>query len=75
MNLWRHQDPDGEERLAHLTVTADYKITVTRHVANTHLPVKTVTASRTGIYEITLPAVDDHVAHCHPSHLIEAPRP
>jgi hypothetical protein len=75
MCLWRHEDPDGDERLAHLTVSADYKISVTRRVRGADVPVKTVMASRTGIYEITLPGVDDRVAHRHPTHLIEAPRP
>ncbi len=75
MTLWRHEDPDGDERLAHLTVTADYKITVTRLVGGANAPVKTVTASRTGIYEITLPTVNDQVAHQHPTHLIEALQP
>lgn len=75
MSLWRHEDPDGDERFAHLTITADYRITVTRLAGGTHVPLKIVTASRTGIYEITLPAVDDRVAHRHPTILLEAPPP
>lgn len=74
MNLWLHEDPDGEERQAHLTVTADYKIEVFRRTGSGLQMIKRVTAPRGGIYEITLPEVDDRVAHRHPTHLIEAPQ-
>ncbi len=73
MNLWLHEDPDGDLRQAHLTMTADYRIEVLRKTAGGLQPVRTVTSPRSGIYEITLPAVDPRVAHRHPTHLLTAP--
>ena len=70
MNLWIHEDPDGATRNGHITCTADYRIDVLCRENGGLRLIRTVTAPRTGIYEITLPAPDPRVAHRHPTHLI-----
>jgi hypothetical protein len=72
MNLWLHEDPDGEERKVHTTMTADYRIEMFRRDGDTLRPIRTVTSPGSGIFEISLPAVDDRVAHRHPTHLLKA---
>ncbi len=70
-HLWRHEDPDGEERMVHTNVTADYRIDVLQADRGHLRPIKTVTAVASGIFEITLPSIDPRVAHRHPTYLLQ----